>query len=215
MSPRRLPPPLVALTPGRLASGDTRAAAELIQRVRSALEGGLGGVLVREPGLGDRELLALTSALSERYPALWLGLHDRAHLVAASGVAALHLGGRSLRPAEVRPWLPADVAVGLSTHATDEANDEANAWATADYLFHGPVYATPKPFEHPEIGLAGLAACLARTQVPVWALGGIGPAEVADVLAAGARGTAVLRGILAQDDPGAAAAAYCSRLPAG
>jgi len=206
MNARVLPPTLLALTPGTLGAGDARAAAELVQRVRAAVDGGLAGVLLREPGLADGELLALARELRERFGELWLGLHDRPHLARAADVRAVHLGGRSLPPRAVRPWLPAEIAIGLSTHADDEAAD----WDGADYLFHGPVHPTPKPRPRAPVGPAGLARAVDRAVVGVWGLGGIGPEQVAEVLKAGARGVAVLSGILPAADPRAAAQRYAA-----
>ena len=209
-----LPPRLLALTPGTLAPGDQRAADELVQRIRAAVAGGLRAVLLREPGLPDSEVLALGRRLTERFEELWLGVHDRAHLAGAAGARAVHVGGRSLTPAQLRGWLPRSVAVGLSTHAGDDLAGWSEPGDRPDYLFHGPVFSTPKPYPIEPIGLDGLAAAVRRSPVPVWALGGLGPAEVAPALEAGARGVAVLGGLLPAPDPEAAAERYTAALPA-
>ena len=89
----------------------------------------------------------------------------------------------------------------------------AASWRGADYLFHGPVFATPSKQELLEpIGLAGLARACARTDRPILALGGVRPAHVGELRAAGAHGVAVLSGILGASDPGRATAAYLEAL---
>jgi thiamine-phosphate pyrophosphorylase len=203
-SARATPPRLLALSPGDL---DGDRCAPFVTRVARAAEAGLKGVLLREPGLGDRATLELARALAERVP--WLGLHDRAHLAAAAGARAVHLGFRSLRPSEVRNWLADDVAIGLSTHAADDPA----TWGGTDYLFHGPIFDTPSKAGLLEaIGCAGLARGVRAAPAPVWALGGLRPEHAASVLATGARGLCVRAGILGQRDPAAAVSAWLAAL---
>jgi thiamine-phosphate pyrophosphorylase len=201
----RLPPPIVALSPG-----DVRAehATRLLDSARAAFAAGLRGVVLRESGMNDRDFLALACELRAVLPrdsGGWLCLHDRPHLAAEVGADAVHLGFRSLKPRELRPWLAPDIALGLSTHAEDDERE----WGSADYLFHGPVFATPhKPHARAPIGFDGLLRSTARTAVPLWALGGMQPEHAADALAARAHGMAVLSGILVAQQPGARAARY-------
>lgn len=205
----RLPPPLVALTPGD--AGAARSG-ELEQRVRAALAGGLRGVLLREPELEDGPFEQLAVRLRALLDPLdgWLGLHDRAHLARTARADGVHFGFRSLRPGELREWLPG-TALGLSTHA----GDEPGSWRAADYVFHGPVHDTPKEPPLEALGCTGLARAVGSTERPVWALGGIGPDDVAAVLRAGVRGVAVLSGVLAQDDPGECARRYGRAIASG
>jgi len=198
-----LPPALLALSPGDLEPGDVRA---FRLRVERAVAAGLAGVLLREPALGDAVFVGLArdlrDALDRRAGGRgWLGIHDRVHLAAAVGADAVHLGFRSLPPAVVRerfaPRWGGRRSIGLSTHA----GDDTSVWRAADYLFHGPVRDTPsKRGRVAPVGFDGLARAAAATAVPVWGLGGLEPADAAAVRAAGARGMAVLRGVLARPD---------------
>lgn len=190
----RLPPPVLALSPGTLAPGD---AAAFLARVLRCREQGLRGVVLRERALSDRDYLALASAVRVALPrdsGGWLAVHDRPHLALAADADAVHLGGRSLEPASVRSWIGPDIALGLSTHAADDSA----SWQGADYLVHGPVCATLKGDTRVEgIGFEALARGVARSSVPMWALGGLGPEHATSVSRAGARGMAVLGGLLA------------------
>ncbi len=211
MSPAE-PPPLLALTPGRLGPGDAGGgasggeASRLVAAVRAAVDAGLRGVLLREPGLADRAFLDLALRLREVLGADgWLGLHDRPHLAAAARAEGVHLGFRSLGVAAARAVAGPEVALGLSTHA----GDDPATWAGADYLFHGPVRDTPSKHGLLEpVGPAGLARACAATDRPVWGLGGLRPEDARAVRTAGARGMAVLGGLLGDARPAAAAAAY-------
>jgi thiamine monophosphate synthase len=70
--------------------------------------------------------------------------------------------------------------------------DEARACAAGvDYLIAGTVFATAsKPSSHALLGEAGLAAVVRAVDVPVLAIGGMTPARMAQVAAAGASGVA-------------------------
>lgn len=205
---KRAPPRLVALSPGTLERGGR---AGFLSALVAALEAGLPGLLLREPGLSDRALLALgleVGALRARVP-FWFALHDRAHLVAALDAAALHLSFRSLTPSAARTALAAEVTLGLSTHALDARAD----WRGADYLFHGPLHATPsKVGRLAPVGFDGLAQAVADAPVPLLALGGVRAEDVARVRTSGAHGVAVLSGILCAADPARATAAYLAEL---
>jgi thiamine-phosphate pyrophosphorylase len=207
MSARALPPRLVALSPGDLAERDVP---RFLRAVESALEAGLRGILLREPGLEDRPLLAAARALRASLPAdAYFVLHDRVHLVEAAGAHAVHLGFRSLAPGVARELVADEIALGFSAHA----GDAQDAWAGADYLFFGPVLDTPsKRGLQAPVGFDGLRRAVERAQLPVWAIGGLRPEHAAPALAHGAAGIAVLGGILRSADVPAALHAYARAL---
>jgi thiamine-phosphate pyrophosphorylase len=93
-----------------------------------------------------------------------------------------------------------DVRVGLSTHAPEEIDA-----ADADYLGVGPVYATPTKAGRPPVGLELVRYAAARARTPWFAIGGIEPGNVRDVVAAGAERVAVVRAIGDAADPESAA----------
>lgn len=202
-------PRLLALTPGDL---DAASAAQFVARLEPALAAGLPGVLLREPLLDEHTYLALGRMLAAqraRFPGLWLGLHDRAHLARALAADALHLSFRSLRPGELRAWLGPEIALGLSTHATDDPR----SWGDADYLFHGPLHATPsKAGRLAPLGFEGLARAARAASCPVLALGGVQPTDLARLRREGLHGAAVLAGVFGSSDPARATRAYLEAL---
>jgi len=196
-------PRVVALTGGVAEASDVPA---LLRAVGRAVDGGLRGVLLREPRLSDRAWLELARGIRalDGGRGLWFAVHDRAHLARAVEADAVHAGLRSLAPGVLRARFGAELAYGLSTHA----GDDVALWEAADYLFHGPVRATASKPEARPLGVDGLARAVASTSRPVYALGGQRPEDARDARRAGAYGAAVLSGILGAEDPGAAAAAY-------
>jgi thiamine-phosphate pyrophosphorylase len=203
---RALPPALLAITPGDLAPAGV---SELLQRVSEAAAAGLRGILLREKQCSDRKLLDAALAVRSEHGELWLGLHDRPHLVSAAGAQAVHLGWQSLAPAEVRSWLPARFAIGLSTHQ----GDDLASLGPVDYVFFGPVLPTRSKPEAAPVGFELLRAAAAASPAPLWALGGLSPSDVRRALGAGAAGVACLGGILGQRDPGRAVEAYLREWP--
>ena len=183
-----LPPRFFALTPGELAADEVDGFAAL---ARTAFESGLGGLMLREPLLSEREFLRLARALVPlaRARGAWLCVHDRIHMALEVAADAVHLGFRSLPPCAARPLLRAGMSLGISTHA----GDARELWADCDFRIHGPVFDTASKHGWKEaIGVQALRACAQSSSVPVWAIGGIRP-EHATLL-----GTPTLGGICAR-----------------
>ncbi|WP_082312564.1 thiamine phosphate synthase [Chelatococcus sp. CO-6] len=90
--------------------------------------------------------------------------------------------------------------IGMSVHLPGEASTLDPE--TVDYVVAGPFAETAsKPGYGPALGVDGLAAIVRASPVPVIAIGGIAPANVADCLAAGAAGIAVMGSVMRADDP--------------
>jgi thiamine-phosphate pyrophosphorylase len=210
MSARRLPPPLLAISPGALAhERDEDFTGELAR----AMDGGLSGLLLREPELSDRAFLDLARrARAMLRPPAYLAIHDRVHLAEACAADAVHLGFRSLPPDEARRILEPSIALGFSAH---EGDDE-RARAASDYLFFGPVLDTPsKRGVKAAVGFDGLARAVRASSIPIWAIGGLKPEHASAVRASGARGLAVQSGIFGARDVASACRAYLGALAAG
>ena len=99
-----------------------------------------------------------------------------------------------------------DTLIGLSvTRAEEIATVDPGV---VDYVGLGPVFATgSKADAAPPLALDGTRAIAARLSLPWVAIGGIGVANAAAIMRAGAAGIAVVSAINAADDPRAAAAA--------
>jgi thiamine-phosphate pyrophosphorylase len=85
--------------------------------------------------------------------------------------------------------------------------------AGASYLGVGPVYATSSKVGLPlPLGLAAISAIAAAVTVPVIAISGVTIDRVAELLAAGAHGVAVIAAISRSADPAAATTAFLQAL---
>lgn len=95
--------------------------------------------------------------------------------------------------------------LGISVHSLHEAREAEERGA--DYLFYGHVFSSSsKPGIKPR-GLSAMFEICSAVSIPVIAIGGIEPANIAAVRAAGASGAAVISSIWASDNPERAAAA--------
>ncbi|MDE0063438.1 MAG: thiamine phosphate synthase [Gammaproteobacteria bacterium] len=92
-----------------------------------------------------------------------------------------------------------------AAHSIEAVRRAHRAGATA--VVYGPVFAPTWKHAEP-VGLAALRHCAEASPLPVYALGGIGPDQVSECLAAGAHGIAVLSGIAGAADPVASTTRY-------
>lgn len=88
---------------------------------------------------------------------------------------------------------------GVSIHSLEEAlNAEAHG---ASYLLAGNVFSTDCKPGLPGRGLAWLRAIEDATDLPVIAIGGIGPDNAEEVYLAGARGIALMSSLMESENP--------------
>ena len=143
-----------------------------------------------------------------------LFLNDRLDIAWTAGVDGVHLGQRSLPVRSVRRLVGHDLTIGASVH-----NEHESAIAEkegADYAFLGTLFRTPS---HHGIEPGGLSLiskmCSVIRDMPFVGIGGITPERVGGVLAAGAKGVAVIRGIWNAENPRDAVRVYLSELKSG
>lgn len=178
----------------------------LVDVVGEAVQGGVDAVQLREKDLNSRDLAVLGRVLLSvcRAHGARLLINDRIDVALAIGADGVHLPAASFACADARRLIGDHRIIGVSTHSLAEAEAAANAGA--DFVVFGPVYETPakRAFGTP-VGETALAEVTRRSSVPVLALGGVGPQQVASVRRCGAAGIAVVRAICAASDPRRAA----------
>jgi thiamine-phosphate pyrophosphorylase len=198
--------PRLVLVTDRHATADR----DLLDVVAAALDAGLPAVQLRDKDLGGGAAFALAERLraATRARGAALYVNDRVDIAVAVGADGVHLGGQSLPADVVRPLLSPGMVVGVSVHAPDDL-----AAPGADFAFFGPVFDTPakRRFGAPQ-GVARLGDAVRAAAIPVLAIGGVRADGIAAVRAAGAHGAAVIRAILAADDPAAATRALLAAL---
>ena len=104
----------------------------------------------------------------------------------------LHLSARALAALGERPGL-ADDLVGASCH---DAEELARAAALGlDYALLSPVRATASHPGLPPLGWTRFAELVDPAPLPIFALGGLAPADLSDAFRHGAQGIACIRGL--------------------
>ena len=183
----------------------------LLQVIEQGFAGGVGGVILREPGLPDRDLAALARGLEPlRRRGLRVLVSRRLDVAAALDLDGVHLAADAVPVATARGWLGPDALIGYSAHAADEA--QAAARAGASYVTLSPVYPTESKPGAPGRGTAWLRDALQGLGVPVLALGGVDAEAIGEVLNAGAWGAAAVSALGAAPDVAAAARSFRAEL---
>jgi thiamine-phosphate pyrophosphorylase len=185
----------------------------------AALRGGEGIVQLREKQPeGDWQVVEAARSFHEAaadHRALFI-LNDRPDLVAACRADGVHIGQEDMPAAEARRIAGPGAIVGFSTHSPEQldAACKAQGGAGPDYLSVGPVWETPTKEGRPAAGREYVQYAAANATLPWFAIGGITPENVSEVIAAGAERIVVVRAIRDADDPEAAAHALRESLQA-
>jgi thiamine-phosphate pyrophosphorylase len=185
---------------------------EFLARIRSAVEGGVDVLQLRSKELEG----APYCRLAERVGAIAAGagipfiINDRVDVAVAVDADGVHLGQRDL-PVELARRILPHAIIGRSSHEAAHATRAVEE--RADYFAVGPVWETPTKPGRKAAGVKYVREVAAlNVGIPWYAIGGINPENVREVIDAGARRIAVVRAILDARDPAAAAAALTAAL---
>jgi len=188
-------PPLLLITDRR------QARRPLDEIAAAAFSAGCRWVSLREKDLPPDEQVLLARAIASlaRAHGARVTLHGEAALAKQAGADGVHLPA-GVDPVAARKLVGPGKLIGVSIHTATEA--EAIDPAIVDYALAGPAFETAsKPGYGPEIGRKGLIDIARAARVPVLAIGGINPARVGELIAAGAAGVAVMGGVMRAADP--------------
>ena len=199
----RLPNPTLCLvTDLGVVGGDV---GRLSERVSVAVENGVNMVQIRAPHLGEDEFGRLVEEIVQT--------------VAGRALTIANLSSRSLLPYpdidgvqlpenasasidDLRRFLGVGALVGRSVHSLAGAR-QAGA-AGADFAVFGTVFPSATHPRGDVQGIESVRRVTSRAKLPVIGIGGISVENAGDVMAAGARGVAVVRSILGASDPATA-----------
>jgi thiamine-phosphate pyrophosphorylase len=191
------------------ASETQIALAPILEKIETIAAAGVDWIQIREKDLTAKacaslahETLARLAKLANRNEfKTRVILNDRLDVALAERAAGVQLGENSLpvqdanrlvRARHRARELPNEFLIGVSCHSFEAA--KAAAEAGANYIFFGPVFATPSKASYgaPQ-GLEHLAAVCRFVTIPVLAIGGITLSNAASCLTAGASGIAAIR----------------------
>ena len=178
---------------------------DLGEFVAAVCEAGVDIVQLRDKRLDDRALLARASVAREAAQAAGalFVLNDRPDLALACGADGVHVGQDDVPAAVARRIVGPDALVGLSTHAPEEL--VASAAEPVDYVSAGPVEPTPTKPGRPGTGLDYVRLAAGSSPHPFFVTGGVSPATLPAIAAAGATRFVVVRALTEAADPAAVA----------
>ncbi len=179
--------------------------ADFWRRVSEAMEGGAQVVQLREKHLSHEAMLRAAErfvALCRSHGAVSI-INDDVEAAAASGADGVHVGQEDLEAGRARALLGPDKLIGVSAHNVEEAL--AAQAAGADYLGVGAAFVTGTKSDASPISRETIRAITAAVDIPVVAIGGIGPENILELAGCGLDGVAVVSALFARADTGEAA----------
>jgi thiamine-phosphate pyrophosphorylase len=179
----------------------TSPSENLFSTVEAALQGGLTLVQYRDKDGDDQTRLQNAKRLKELchyYNALFI-MNDRVDLAIAVDADGVHLGQQDMPIAAARQLLGSQKIIGRSTTNPDEM--QRAIAERADYIGVGPVHETPTKAGKAAAGLEYVRYAAAHATVPWYAIGGIDTNNLQPVLEAGASRVAIVRAIMAAEQP--------------
>ncbi len=192
-----------------LVDDDPRWGRDPVAQARDACEAGAPVVQLRCKHATDSQALEWAREIRRqtREAGARFVVNDRFDLALLAEADAVHLGQGDLPPDALPRDLRARLAVGRSTHTTEQL--EAARTEDVDYVAFGPVFGTTsKVSEYADRGLVALrrAVALAAPR-PLIAIGGIEASHLPALREAGVGGFAVISVVAGASDPVAAARA--------
>lgn len=179
---------------------------QILWGAQVAVEGGCRWVQLRWKGASERELEAaamLLKILCAEHGAV-LVVDDNVELAQRMNLDGVHLGLADMPIHEARAILGPGFIIGGTANTPEQVVHQVAEGA--DYLGIGPYkFTATKKNISTILGAEGYRAALdalnASRRVPVVAIGGIEPADVADVMATGVDGIAISGAILRAKNP--------------
>ena len=182
-----------------------RTPERVVDLARAVLRGGADMMQLRHKTLPRFELLELAlelRALTSAAGALFI-VNDHVDIALVAAADGVHLGPDDLSVGAARRLAHDGFLIGASASNPDTARSAVDAGA--DYVGSGPAFATPVKKEKGVIGPEGVKAVTASVAVPVFAIGGIEEANVAQLTALGLRRVCAIRALADAPDPEQAA----------
>jgi thiamine-phosphate pyrophosphorylase len=176
------------------------APADVARVTQALIAGGVDILQLRAKRHSEDEVLRLAEIMlpHTRAGEVPLVINDHPYIAAKIGAEGVHVGQDDDAVARARDILGSGCFVGKSTHSLSQA--EAAMAEGADYIGFGPLYATGTKPDYVPIGLQDIAEVHRRVTLPIYCIGGVNPARLAEIQAAGARRVVVVSAFLQARD---------------
>ncbi len=165
--------------------------------LNEAVHSGVKAFQLREKKISGLSLFNLTNKVKSICAGEQTNLfiNDRVDIAMAAGTTGVHLTSKSLSVRQTREIVGDALLVGASTHSLGEIEEAEEDGC--DFVLFGPVYETESKKQYgPPQGLDKLNEVSRKTQMPVFAVGGIDSNNARHCLDSGAHGVAVISAIM-------------------
>ncbi len=180
--------------------------------VESAIKGGAKIIQLREKNTSGSEIIRKGKSLLEitRKYKIPLIINDNPQIVKQIGADGVHLGGDDASVGEARKLLGKNAIIGVSCYGEIQRGIDSET-AGADYAAFGTPYFTPTKPDRKPTPLKTLREAKAKLRIPVFAIGGITPENVGEVLKTGVDGIAVITAVFGEEDAEEAARRFVEK----
>ncbi len=170
---------------------------DFIQRIQKIIDSGIP-VILREKDLTEAEYYNLLCEINRKE----IIAHNFPDAARKFGTTKIHLPLHILKSCDVWDF----ETVGVSTHSVNEAVEAQNLGVS--YITAGHVFPTDCKKGVPPHGIELISDIKKSVSLPVYALGGISPANAESAINAGAYGIAVMSGFMKCENTAEYAALY-------
>ena len=178
---------------------------EFLRRVRSALEGGVTIIQLREKNRTTREYIELAAAVHEITSEFGIPLiiDDRIDVMLAAGAEGVHVGAEDMPVATARKLIGKDKILGATAKTVEAATKAYNDGA--DYLGVGAIYPTTTKVKTILTSTETLDAITKAVPIPVNAIGGLNSTNLGILKGINIAGVCAVSAIMKADSPKTAA----------
>ena len=178
---------------------------EFLSRVRSALEGGVTIIQLREKNRTTREYIELAEAvhaLTKEFN-VPLIIDDKIDVMLATGAEGVHVGAEDMPVATARKLIGNDKILGATAKTVETATKAYNDGA--DYLGVGAIYPTTTKVKTVLTSTETLDAITKAVPIPVNAIGGLNSTNLGVLKGINIAGVCAVSAIMKADSPKQAA----------
>lgn len=178
---------------------------EFLSRVRSALEGGVTIIQLREKNRTTREYIELAEAvhaLTKEF-GVPLIIDDRIDVMLATGAEGVHVGAEDMPVATARKLIGSNKILGATAKTVEAATKAYNDGA--DYLGVGAIYPTTTKVKTVLTSTETLDAITKAVPIPVNAIGGLNSTNLGVLKGINIAGVCAVSAIMKADTPKQAA----------
>ncbi|MDY6339581.1 MAG: thiamine phosphate synthase [Saccharofermentans sp.] len=178
---------------------------EFLRRVRSALEGGVTIIQLREKNRTTREYIELAEAvhgITKEFN-IPLIIDDRIDVMLASGAEGVHVGAEDMPVAMARKLIGKEKILGATAKTVEAAVRAYNDGA--DYLGVGAIYPTTTKVKTVLTSTETLDAITKAVPIPVNAIGGLNASNLGVLKGISISGVCAVSAIMKAESPKKAA----------